>query len=73
MTANKIIEELRKRFRITITELRKGMQDYEIEMYCNSVKITEAKLFWAIKNYKANKKQEHLKTQIYPTKENRGN
>ncbi|MGB6128617.1 MAG: hypothetical protein WBG30_07700 [Psychrilyobacter sp.] len=73
MTANKIIEELRKRFRITITELRKGIQDYEVEIYCNALGITETTLFWAIKNYKPNKKEEHLKAKIYPTKENRRN
>ena len=73
MTPNSLIDELRERFRISITELKKGMQDYEIEIYCNALVITEITLFWAIKNYKPNKKQEHLKTQIYPTKENRRN
>lgn len=73
MTPYNLITELRKRFNITIVELRKGLKDYEIKMYCNALGITETTLFWAIKNYKPNKKQEHLKTQIYPTKENRGN
>lgn len=73
MTPDSLIDELRERFRISIVELRKGIQDYEVEMYCNALGITETILFWAIKNYKPNKKQEHLKTQIYPTKENRGN
>lgn len=73
MTPYNLITELRKRFNITIVELRKGLKEYEIEMYCNALGITETTLFWAIKNYKPNKKQEHLKTQIYPTKENRRN
>lgn len=76
MTPNNLIEELRDRFKITIIELRKGLPDYEIKMYCDALGITEQTLFWAIKNWKPRKelkKQEQSKSKIYPTKEkNRG-
>ncbi len=56
MTPNSLIDELRSRFKITILELKSGLPDYEIEMYCDALDITEATLFWAIKNCKSRKK-----------------
>ncbi len=55
MTPNNLINELRSRFKITILELKSGLQDYEIEMYCNALGITETTLFWAIKNWEYKK------------------
>jgi len=76
MTPNNLIEELRDRFKITILELRKDLPNYEIEMYCDALGITEKTLFWAIKNWKPRKelkKQGQSTSKIYPTKEkNRG-
>lgn len=50
MTPNNLINELKSRFKITILELKSGLPDYEIEMYCNALGITETTLFWAITN-----------------------
>lgn len=76
MTPNNLIDELRKKFKITILELKSGLPDYEIEMYCNALGITETTLFWAIGNWKSKnqlKKQEQSTSKICPTKEkNRG-
>jgi len=55
MTPNNLIAELQGRFKITIIELRSGLPDYEIEMYCNALGITETTLFWAIRNWKPRK------------------
>ena len=76
MTPNGIIKELQVRFKLTIIELRKGLQDHEVELYCNVLGITETTLFWAIRDYKCRKelkKQKQSTSKIYPTKEkNRG-
>ncbi len=77
MTSEGIVREICDRFFISRYDLRKGLYEYEIEMYSNALNITEATLLCAIRecktkkyNYKKNKKQESSKLNTCPTKNN---
>lgn len=52
MSNEYIITEIRKRFRIPLDELRRKQESYEIELYCNALKISEETYHSAVKNIK---------------------
>ncbi len=55
MTSEGIVREICDRFYISRYDLRKGLYEYEIEMYSNALNITEATLLWAIRECKVKK------------------